>query len=108
MDEHNWYGVKCLVEHKGLPVDPGKRVYEERIVLLRASGFGEAIRRAERAAVEYATPIGATYIGYCNAFQIAAGTIEGGVEVYSLMREVVLTPEQFIAHYHDDGTDKGR
>ena len=108
MDENNWYGVKCLVEHKGLPVDPGKRVCEERIVLLRASGFDEAIRRAEQEVEHYTTPTGATYIGYCNAFKMDAETMEDGIEVYSLMREVALTPEQFITHYHDDGTEKSR
>jgi hypothetical protein len=26
-----WFGVKCLFEHRGLEAEPGKHVYEERI-----------------------------------------------------------------------------
>ena len=106
--EAEWYGIKCLVEHSGLSGEPGLLVYEERIVIFRASGFDQAIERAEREVADYAQRNGARYIGYCNAYKIDAPAIEDGTEVYSLMREVPLSPGEFITRYYDDGTDKHR
>jgi hypothetical protein len=106
VDRQDWYGVKCLVEHKGLSNDPKTRVYEERILVLRAPNFDEAILRAEREATQYAGQNNGLYIGYCNAYKIDSKTITEGTEVYSVMREVDLAPDQFIAHYYDDGSDK--
>jgi hypothetical protein len=47
MDEHRWYGVKCIVEHRGLADTPGMHVYEERIIVLRTPTSDDAIIRAE-------------------------------------------------------------
>ena len=101
-----WYGVKCLIEHYGLSEEPGAHVYEERIVVVRAPDFDEAIRRAELAVTAYAQEIGARYMEYCNAYKMVAPTIEDGTEVYSVMREGPLSDDEFITRYYDDGTDK--
>ena len=106
MAADHWYGVKCLLEHAGLSEDTTAHVYEERIVLLRAVSFEEAVLRAERDATEYAKPIKARYLGYSNAYKLDVDSISDATEVYSLMREVPMPPEDFITRYYDDGTDK--
>jgi hypothetical protein len=106
MDNQEWFGVKCLVEHGGLSREPGGRVYEERVVIIRAKDFDEAIERAEVDAKRYAAQNRGTYIGYCNAYRMEADSLADGTEVFSLTREVLLTPTEFVARYYDDGTDK--
>jgi hypothetical protein len=108
MAADHWYAVKCLLEHAGLSEDATAHVYEERIVLLRAVDFGDAVRRAEREATEYARPTSARYLGYSNAYKLDVESIGDATEVYSLMREVPLSPADFISRYYDDGTDKSR
>jgi hypothetical protein len=104
--EQHWYGVKCLIEH-GEPSDQaGAHLYEERVVVFRATDFDQAIELAEREVTDYARQNDARYLGYCNAFKMDAAVIEKGTEVYSVMREVPLSPRDFIDRYYDDGTDK--
>ena len=102
--EQQWYGIKCLVEHSGLSDEPGSHVYEERVVIFRAPDFDRAIERDEQEVVAYARLNGARYIGYSNAYKIEAPMIEDGTEVYSVMREMPLSPGDFITRYYDDGT----
>ena len=108
MEEQHWYGVKCLIEKIGLSEVPDAHVYEERVVIFRASDFDDAMEQAEREASEYAQQSGGHYIGYCNAFKIDSAKIENGTEVYSVMREVTASPSEFITRYYDDGRDKHR
>lgn len=108
MDAPDWYGVKCLVEHAGLADALEVHVYEERVVLVRAASFEEAIERAERRTEEYASGIGGQYIGYANAYRMSDVALGDGAEVYSVMREVPMLRGEFISHYYDDGTNKGR
>jgi hypothetical protein len=103
MDNQEWFGVKYLVEHGGLSHEPGRRVYEERV---RAKDFDEAIERAEADAKRYAAQNQETHTGYCNAYRMEADSMADGTEVFSLTREVSLTPDEFVTRYYDDGTDK--
>jgi hypothetical protein len=105
MDKH-WYGVKCIFEHGGLSEEPGAHVYEERVVVLRASTFDEAMIRAEEEAEQYASRRNAVYCGYCNSFSIAVSELADLSEVYSVMREMKMGADEFVDHYYDDGTDK--
>jgi|SRR5437867_4092962 len=83
----NWFGVKTLFRTAavGKPVapdeayDPDTSIVEERVVLFRARGFGQAIREAEREACSYArsqhvNPYGqrvvTRYLGACEAFEL--------------------------------------
>jgi hypothetical protein len=82
-----WFGVKTLFRTAaaGKPLatdkayDPRMTLVEERVVLFRARGFGQAIRAAEREAVSYArhrhvNPYGqrvvTRYLGACDAFEL--------------------------------------
>ena len=105
--ERQWFGVKCLFEHRGLEAEPGRRVYEERIIVVLASSFDEAVVRAEAEAATYISGLG-EYLGFCDAYGTGSATLGDGAEVYSLMREVTLDRREFIGRYHDDGTEKSR
>jgi hypothetical protein len=108
MTERHWYGVKCLLEHAGLSQDTAAHVYEERIVVLRAVSFEDALLRAERDATEYAKPINARNLGYSNAYKLDADSIEDATEVFSVMRELPMSPTDFITRYYDDGARRSR
>src|SRR5262245_53368760 len=49
-----WYGAKCVFLHRDAPRQGAGQVFEERIVLLRASSPTEAVQRAEAEAKKYA------------------------------------------------------
>ena len=107
----SWYAAMCIFEHKDVPpletvaTSARATVYEERIVLLRAESFDAAIAAAEAEAEEYAKQNGARYVGYIMTYQLFDEVIGEGTEVYSLMRSSSLSVNEFLNHYHDDGTE---
>ena len=106
MNQSSWYGAKCIFEHKGLAQADNKTIYEERIVLIRAVGFDDAIRLGEAEAESYAAETdGVRYVGFINVFQIFDHEMKEGAEVYSIMRESGLPVREFLDHYYDDGTE---
>jgi hypothetical protein len=101
-----WYGIKTLqrTEPTGRPIgkdkyfSPSMTLVEERVVLVKARSFEEAIKKGEAEAREYArqtrhrNPYGqavrSRYLGYCDAYLVDDRPIEG-TEIYS-STEVVL------------------
>jgi hypothetical protein len=77
--ENQWYGVKCLFEHRGLAEEPGRRVYEERVIVVLASSFDEAIVRADAEAAEYIRARG-EYLGFCDVYCTGSATLGDGSE----------------------------
>ncbi len=98
--EWSWYGVKTLYRMIALGnpkatdkhYDPESTMVEERVVLIRARSFREAIEKAEKDAKRYAretnyrNPYGQRikqrYLGMCDAFE-CYDEPRAGVEVYS-------------------------
>jgi hypothetical protein len=96
----SWYGVKTIyrIEAIGRPkgadkdYDPEATMFEERIVLFKASSIDEAVAKAARDAQEYAddfehvNPYGQTvrcrYLGEGDVFEMFVAPDER-VEVYS-------------------------
>jgi hypothetical protein len=103
-----WYGVKCLFEHFGLSKVPEAHAYEERVIVVLAASFDDALGKAKKLSVSYTDGSSIKYMGYCNAYAMDEAVITEGTEVYSVMRETKLAPTAFIDHYYDDGTDKYR
>ena len=126
-----WYAVKTLYRTTatGLParrdahLDRNATLVEERVVLVRARSFDEAIRKGEKEARDYArgasyrNPYGqrvaTRYLGECDAFQLAADPAHGR-EVYSrteivsadVSTEAVV--ERLLGHEEPDGGDTRR
>lgn len=100
-----WYGAKTLFQHyRGT----AKGCFEERIVLLKARGFKEAIRVAEAEARQYAKDVGGCkYLEFVDVFQIFEKTRTGhGTEIYSLMRECRLKPKKYLDTFYDTGNER--
>jgi len=99
-----WYGVKCVFLHRDAPKQGEGQVFEERIVLIRATSTSEAIQRGEVEAEAYARANEAEYLGFIDTFHLFTDHVGSGTEVYSLMRTSPLAPKDFVTKYFDDGT----
>ena len=97
MDEP-WYSARSLFVHEHTPSDVlPARVYEERIVLLRAASFDDAIQLAENEAREYAArDEGRRYLGHVDVFHLFDDDIGSGTEVYSVLRVGTPDPDLFV------------
>jgi hypothetical protein len=103
---YEWYGVKTVYMHEGLAEKPAHQVYEERVVVMRARGQREAIRRAEREARAYCSKLKNTrYLGYLMLYVTSETQIYDGTEVFSLMRESPLNAAGFLNRYFDEETE---
>lgn len=99
-----WYAVKCLFLHKDLKRRNGKNNFEERILLVKAANFDEAIEKAEKEAKEYAEDLGEVeYLDFCNAYHIAESEIVDLTEIYSLITASELGKREYIRKHYDTG-----
>ena len=99
-----WFGVKTLTrwEAIGKPksidgnFDADATLIEERIVLIRARNFDEAIKKGENEAKRnlseyknfYGQKVKQRYLEVCDAFELFDEPNENGVEVFSLIETV--------------------
>jgi hypothetical protein len=98
-----------LFEHLRVKPDGGRRrVFEERIVLIRASSEAQAIREAEREARTYAKDVEAKYLKFVETYHLYAAAVRSGTEVFSLMRSSNMIPRRFVSRYFDDGSEHRR
>jgi hypothetical protein len=101
MQDEPWYGVRLVYELSGTP----RRAYEERIVIVQAESFDDAIYRAEEYSKAYESET-TRYAGYAIAFHIfdQNGPCLGpGTEVLSLIRESDLDADDYLDRIHDTG-----
>ncbi|MET8048433.1 hypothetical protein ABZU75_12620 [Streptosporangium sp. NPDC005286] len=96
-----WYTVRCVFRW-GAPHD----TYEERVTLWRAGSFDEAIVMAEREAARYATGTAFEYLGLAQAYRLPDDVIEPGTEVFSLLRDSDLEPEEYLSTFFDTGDER--
>jgi hypothetical protein len=108
MSDEPWYGVRCIFAHRGrTDVPSGSELYEERILLVRASSLEEAIERAEAEAARYAQDLGdAEYLGDADAFHVFSSEIGDLTEVFSLMRESDLDAEAYVRAFFQTGRER--
>ena len=102
-----WYAAKCVFRHTNLTAKGGGWVYEERIVLFRASNEDDAISKAEEEAPQYATE-GTEYLGFVEVFHLFTETLEDKIEVFSSMRSSKLPPSEYLDRFIDTGTEHAR
>ena len=99
-----WYSVRCVFAFDG--TSAGRNNFEERVTLWRAESFDEAIAMAENDAVDYAENVGGRYLGLAQAYHLAEDSLTSGVEVFSLMRESDLDPEDYLSRFFDIGAER--
>jgi len=109
MNIEPWYTIKCIFRHLNLDTeDPNAFVYEERIVLIRASSDDEAIALAEKDAQEYAKDTDCEYINFATSFHLFDDKVISFSEIYSEMRESALEPNEYLDNYYDTGSERVR
>jgi len=94
------YSVRCLFAYEG--------GYEERITLWRADSFAAAIALAEQEAEEFAERVEMPYVGLAQCYHLFEDPAAQGAEVYSLMRNSDLAPDDYIDAFFDTGTERQR
>ena len=101
-DRPGWYGVRGVFRWTGAEGTP----YEERVTLWRAHSLDEALVRSEFEAERYATQSGTEYLGFAQAYVIGDdGMPADGAEVFSLLRDSDLMPDDYLATFFDTGAE---
>lgn len=101
-DERCWYTVRCVFRWASREGRP----FEERITLWRADSLDDAIELAEREARAYADDNGVEYLSFSQAYQFAEGAeLVNGAEVFSLLRDSELAPDDYIDTFFSTGTE---
>lgn len=99
-----WFSVRCLFAFEG--ASTGRSNFEERVTLWRAESFEAAIAMAELDAVDYAENVGGRYLGLAQAYHLAEGSPASGAEVFSLMRESDLDPDDYLGRFFNTGAER--
>ena len=95
---NGWFGVRCVFRH-------GESTYEERVVIVVASDFDQAIAKAEDEAAAYVDGLHAEYLGLAQAFALFDHPADGA-EVFSLMRDSDLPPDEYLTAFFDTGDER--
>ena len=99
-----WYSAKCVFLHSTRERRP-KRCYEERITLIRASSFKEALRKGEAEARRYAKSLkGTRYLGFISVYNLFDSKVGDGTEIYSLMHTTPLSSKAYLRRYYQGGS----
>ena len=99
-----WYGVRCVFHW----TEAAERPYEERITLWRAADLDSALVLAEEEAREYAEHNGVSYVGLAQAYATGTEELAPGSEVFSLLRDSALPPEEYLDRFFDTGGEHRR
>ena len=108
MEDKLWFGARTvyLVEESDPNNTNSKNLYEERVVIITANSFDDAIAKAEKEAESYASGTDMTYLGSVNVYKLVEDVIEDGTEVYSLMRDSELESNDYLDRFFDTGSER--
>ncbi|MFW2513467.1 DUF4288 domain-containing protein [Demequina sp. SO4-13] len=103
-----WYSVRCVFVLESIGEDD--YTYEERITLWRSASAESAMESAEQEANDYAGAFHdknstMKYVGLAQCFRIA-DDLGIGVEIFSLMRDSALEPDEYITRFFDNGGER--
>ncbi|WP_460439819.1 hypothetical protein [Amycolatopsis stemonae] len=98
---HEWFAVRCVFQWN----EPDRRPYEERLTVWRAADMEGALTAAEAEAREYAEAMGATYLGLAQGYETGLVELASGSEVFSLLRDSPLSPEEYLDRHFDTGSE---
>jgi hypothetical protein len=96
----SWFAVRCIFQW------PEDEAYEERITLWHASSFDAAVALAEDEANDYAQERDFAYLGLAQAYKLDPAKVGHGTEVFSLLRDSDLRPDDYLSTYFDTGAER--
>lgn len=105
------YSVRCLFRLSASANQRLKHLYAERLTLWQAASSEAAIDLAEQEAETYANhgaPASAEFLGLAQACELIAPLAGHGVEIFSMIRESDLEPEDYLDAFFDTGTERER
>ncbi|WP_068828062.1 hypothetical protein [Pseudomonas sp. BMS12] len=94
------YSVRCIFRWEPRQRQKAKHTYEERITLWQAESLDQAIELAEQEAEIYASD-DMEFLGYSQAYALFEPLPGNGVEIFSLLRDSNLEPEEYIDAFFD-------
>jgi hypothetical protein len=98
-----WFGCRSLLQWPDTPTE--KESYEERITIWRAESLEQAIAMAEIESAAYAEENRLVDVGLTQAYEMDGGN---GAEVFSLIRDSELLPDECIDTLFDTGDERQR
>ncbi len=104
------FSVRCFFLWARRPDQTAKYLYEERITLWQATDVDEALKLAEDEAGMYAAEDD-KYLEFAQAYALYedVGTEETqGTEIFSLLRESDLEPDDYLSAFFDTGKERTR
>lgn len=101
------YSVRCIFLWKSRPDQKSKHLYEERITLWHAENLDHAIELAEQEAEVYAEQ-NMEFLGYSLAYALYDEVPVSGIEIFSLLRDSDLEPEDYLDAFFDTGKEHAR
>ncbi|WP_062206234.1 DUF4288 domain-containing protein [Demequina salsinemoris] len=102
-----WFGVRCIFR---FPWEGRTPTYEERVTLWRAESAEAAIELANEEAREYVDDLDTDechveYLGLAQSYRLAE--MPGhGAEVFSMMRDSELEPDDYLAWFFTTGSER--
>lgn len=100
------FSVRCIFRWGSRPEQRREYLYEERITLWRTEDIDAAIELAGREARRYAQDNAVEYLEYWQAYALSSEVGADGVEVFSLLRESDLEPEEYLDAFFDTGFER--
>jgi hypothetical protein len=97
-----WFAVRCVFRW------PDQQTYEERLTLWAADSLDGAIELAEGEAQAYADALHAEYLEIAQAYWIGPDRPDQGGELFSLMRDSELEPDDYLDSFFDTGRERQR
>lgn len=103
----NCFGVRCIIESLTESFNKKENLYEERITVWRAENIDEAIDKAVVEVEEYCKKRGGlNFTGLSQGYWMFSEIPEDGIEVFSLLRESDLEPEEYLRTFFSNGDER--
>ncbi|MER8073059.1 helix-turn-helix domain-containing protein [Streptomyces sp. NPDC094034] len=96
-----WFGARTVYYHNDL------KTYEERVTMVQAGTFQNAVEQATDEAREYCEIVeNADYLDFVQVYEMTMDKPESGSEVFSLMRDSDLGAQDYLSSFFDTGRER--
>jgi len=102
----NSFAVRCVIEIPKEEFNTLSHLYEERITVWLAADIDEAIDKAIAEVGGYSMKNNFSYTGLSQGYQMYSQVDLDGVEVFSLLRESDLPPEEYLDTFFSTGSER--